>query len=124
MSQDQTVSGGIVVHSRTELYTFNVGPDALTYFSVDGTYTGDLDGRADEAVVAVVHADGTRSSYGFGAFTGKVKGRSGTLTWKFTGNVIEILEGTGELSGLKGSVPYAIKPGSTTDFTYSGVVSG
>ena len=124
MTQERSVTGEIVVHSRTELYTFEAGSDRLTYFSVDGSYTGDIDGRADEAVVVVNHVDGTRSGYGFGAFNGRVSGRSGTLTWKFTNGLIEIIAGAGDLAGLKGFVPYTIKDGSKTEFTYAGSISG
>ena len=127
MQQEQKVKGGIVVHSRTELYKFGVGAEVATYTYVDGTYIGDIDGSAAETFVAVDHVDGSQSHYGFGAFTGKVKGRSGTLTWKFRGKPgkgeIEILSGAGELASLKGTVTYTIKEGSKTEFAYSGVLS-
>ena len=126
MQQEQKVQGGIVVHSRTELYKFGVGAEMATYTYVDGTYTGDIDGPAAETFVSVDHVDGSQSHYGFGTFTGKVKGRSGTLIWKFRGKPgrgeIEILSGTDELAGLKGAVIYSIKEGSKTEFTYSGTV--
>ncbi len=126
MQQEQKVKGGIVVHRRTELYKFGVGTEMATYTYVEGTYTGDIDGPAAETFVAVDHVDGSQSHYGFGAFTGKVKGRSGTLTWKFRGKPgtgeIEILGGTGELSALKGAVVYTIKEESKTEFTYSGAL--
>lgn len=127
MQQEQKVTGGIVVHTRTELHKFGVGAEVATYIYVDGTYTGDIDGPAAETFVALDHVDGSQSHYGFGAFTGRVKGRSGTLNWKYTGKPgsgeIEILGGTGELANLKGAITYAIKEGSGTEFTYSGVLS-
>ena len=74
MQEEQKVKGGIVVHRRTELYKFGVGTEMATYTYVEGTYTGDFDGPAAENFVAVDHVDGYQSHYGFGAFTGKVKG--------------------------------------------------
>ena len=121
------VSGEIVVRERLELYTFEVGGEKAIYRYVDGVYSGDVDGPADEDFVAVMHANGSQSHYGFGVFTGNVKGRSGTLHWKFEGQVgggaIEVLRGTGELVGITGSINFKIKPGSTTEFTYSGSLS-
>jgi len=122
----QSVDGGIVVHSRTQLYDFGVGAETASFVSVDGTYTGDLDGPATEVVVTVEHADGSRTHYGFGAFTGSVLGRPGTLTWRFTGvpgrGDIDILSGTGELEGVTGTVAYWVNEGSTTEFTYAGTL--
>ena len=126
MRQEERVKGGIIVHSRTELYEFGVGQETATYSYADATYAGDIDGPAAETFVAVNHADGSQTHYGFGTFTGKVKGRSGTLTWKFKGKPgtgeIELLSGTGELQGLKGTVTYTIEQGTKTEFSYSGTL--
>lgn len=91
MTQQHPIAGGIIVQSRTELYKFDAGPDTLTYFSVDGTYSGDIDGSAAEAVVAVSHADGARTAYGFGAFTGSRQGPSRHLDLEIHGRRDRVL---------------------------------
>ena len=124
MSKARTLTGGIIVHSRTTLYEFAQGADQAVYLFADATYTGDLDGPAAETFVAVTHPDGSQTHYGFGQFTGRALGRSGTLYWKFKGKpgsgVMEIFGGTGDIAGLRGEVTYEITPGSTSQFTYQG----
>lgn len=126
MLQGAIVTGGILVHSRTELYVFGVGEEEATYSYADATYSGDINGPAAETFIAVNHADRSQTHYGFGTFAGQVKGRSGTLTWKFKGKPgtgqIEILSGTGELADLKGTISYRVMEGSTTEFSYSGML--
>jgi hypothetical protein len=125
MQQEQTVAGGIIVHSRTELYKFGARRRRYCIYA-DATDTGDIDGAAAEAFVMVDHADGSQTHNGFGTFTGNVKGRSGALVWKIKGKPgsgeIEVVSGTDELSDLKGLVTYVINEGSKTEFTYSGVL--
>jgi hypothetical protein len=124
--QQQKVSGAIVVHGRTELYSFGSGQEQIRYTFVNATYKGDIEGPAAEAFVAVEHPDGSQTHYGSGTFIGNVKGRIGTLVWKFKGEPgsgeIEIVSGTGEISALKGLVTYVVNDGSKTEFTYSGTL--
>ncbi len=127
MAEEQKVSGGITVHSRTVLFTFTSGPEKVTYLYAAATYSGDFDGPAGETFVAVEHADGSQTHYGFGTFTGTAKGRPGTLLWKFKGipggGDMEIFDGSGEIKDLRGSISYRMQEGSSDVFTYDGSVA-
>lgn len=118
------VNGGIIVHDRTVLYSFTTGDEAISYLHAAATYTGDLDGPADETFVAVDHVDGTQTHYGWGNFTGLVHGRAGTLLWKFKGKPgsgdIEIYGGSGDIGSFRGAVGYWVDEGSEDNFTYRG----
>ena len=121
------VTGGLIVHQRTELYCFAAGVDKVTYLHASATYFGDVDGPADETFVAVEHGDGSQSHYGWGRFSGKVLGREGELHWNFTGipgsGDMEIIAGTGDITALRGLIHYQIDEGSKDRFTYRGDVA-
>lgn len=118
------VKGGIIVHSRTILYTFEAGGDKVTYLYTSATYTGDVSGTVHEPFVKVDHADGTQSHYGNGAFVGNVAGREGELLWKFKGKPgsgdIEIFDGSGEIGALRGGMHYRLDGDSTEKSIYAG----
>lgn len=120
------VNGGIIVGKRTVLYSFTTGDEKITYIHAAATYTGDLDGPADETFVAVDHVDGTQTHYGWGSFTGLLKGREGTLLWKFKGKPgggdIEIYGGSGDIGTLRGEIGYWMNEGDEDNGTYQGSV--
>lgn len=120
------VHGGLIVHSRTVLYAFDTGGEKITYLHAAASYTGDIDGPADETFVAVTHADGSQTHYGWGSFTGNVGARSGVLLWKFKGvpgsGDIEIYDGSGDIGALRGAIRYQVEAGSKDNFTYQGEV--
>ena len=120
------VSGGIIVHDRTVLYSFKAGDETVTYLQAAATYTGDLDGPADETFVAVDHVDGTQTHYGWGRFSGLVLGRAGTLLWKFKGKPgsgdIEIHGGSGDCGAVRGEVAYWMNGDDADRFSYRGTL--
>lgn len=121
------VNGGIVVHARTVLYTFSTGAETVTCIHAAATYSGDISGPADETFVAVDHADGSQTHYGWGRFSGQVKGDEGTLQWKFKGKPgsgdMEVYAGTGAIGNLRGAIRYVIDEGSRDTFTYQGDIA-
>lgn len=120
------VTGEIVVHSRTTLYEKQIGGSQTRFIHASATYKGDIDGSADETFLAYPRSDGSQVLIGVGTFDGNVRGRKGRLVWKFEGpherGTIELVSGEGELSGATGRIPYAIKPGADSEFTYEGEI--
>ena len=120
-----TVNGTFTILSRTNISVRQDGQNKIYSYTQQGVDSGDITGSYTEEETAIVHPDNTASFSGTSTCTCTIAGKSGTLTYPYTGTTSangsfqgQILDGhgTGDLAKLHGQGTFQ---GQGTHGTYS-----